>query len=158
LAVEKRDQLFVGLERPVSLATFRLFQRLSEAGIDDPALGGRIFTVNNKFWGENDLASFCVGFHQVAIDQAQLDTKPSGNGHLALALHSNDGAHGDQFPEAGNLDFLKCKGSGLLKSCQGQRFRQKSQIQKSGSDEFGSALLQSLPYLGGIGDVRGPEH
>jgi hypothetical protein len=105
--VEKRDHLFVGLERPVRLASFRLFQGLSEAGIDDPALGRRVFTVNNHLWGENDFAPFYFGFHQVAINQAHLDTKPGGNGHLALALHFNDGAHGDQFPEVGNTDFLK---------------------------------------------------
>jgi len=62
-AVEKRDHLFVGIERPVRVAPFRLFQGLSEAGIDDPALGRRVFTVNNHSWYENDLAPFCFGFH-----------------------------------------------------------------------------------------------
>ena len=48
-----------------------------------------------SFGRENDLAPFRFGFHQVAINQAHLDTKPGGNGHLALALDFNDRAHGD---------------------------------------------------------------
>jgi hypothetical protein len=106
-AVEKRDHLLVGLEWPVRLASFRLFQGLSEAGIDDPTLGRSVFAVNNHFWRENDLAPFCFGFHQVAINQAHLEAKPGGNGHLSLALHFNNSAHGDQFPEVGSTDFLK---------------------------------------------------
>jgi hypothetical protein len=44
--------------------------------------------VDKGLWSENDLASFCFGFDQVAITQAHLDAEADGNSYLALALNS----------------------------------------------------------------------
>jgi hypothetical protein len=102
--VKKGGHLFMGLERPECLASFHLVQRLSEAVINNPPLGWRVFTINNNFWGENGLSLLRFGFHNVTVNQAHLDTKAGGNGHLTFALDSNDG---DPFTEVGNPSFLK---------------------------------------------------
>jgi hypothetical protein len=108
--MEKIGHRFVGLKRPVGLASFRLFQRLGKAGIEGPALRGRVFaaggTVNKKLRSENDLTSLCLGFHQVAVIQAHLGAKADGNGYLALALYFYDSTHADRIPEIRNPDFL----------------------------------------------------
>jgi hypothetical protein len=102
LAVEKSGHLFVGFKGPGCLAFLRLLQRLGEAGIDELALGRRVFAaggaVNNKLGGENNLTPLRFGFQQVAVSQAHLGTEADGDGHLALALYLNDGPHSDQFP------------------------------------------------------------
>ena len=109
--MEKIGHRFVGIKRPVGLASFRLFQRLGKAGIEGSALRRRVFaaggTVDKKLWSENDLTSLCLGFHQVAVIQADLDTKASGDGYLGLALYFYGSTHGDQLPEVGDPDFLK---------------------------------------------------
>jgi hypothetical protein len=111
LTMEKVGHLLVGPKRPVSFSVLHLLERLREASIEGSTLGWRVpvvvVAVGKGLRSENDLASFCFGFDQVAITQAHLDAKTDGNGHLPLALYLYDCAHGAQFPEVGNPDFLK---------------------------------------------------
>ena len=109
--MKERSHCFMGLKRPEGLAFSRLLQRLREAGIDGSTLCGRVFArrsaVNDQLWSENDPASLCRGFNQVAVNEAQVEAETTRYGHLTFALQFDDGAHSGQFPEAGNSDSQK---------------------------------------------------
>lgn len=99
--MERIYKFRVRLVGAVSLALPVFFQALGDAAVNNPPLGGGIFSgrvgkfgaVNYEFWGDDNFTALQRELHQIALLQPGLNPQPCGDGYLAFMLDFGNTVH-----------------------------------------------------------------